>query len=80
MKDKVYCSVCERYVKPSRKKIDHKYHELWAFFFFLTFGIGFIIYLIIKFRKKQNTCPFCESVLDLSKKQRLEKERPHITG
>jgi len=29
-------------------------------------GIGFIIYLILRFLKNKNTCPNCESEFDLT--------------
>ncbi|MBD3212531.1 MAG: hypothetical protein GF311_07980 [Candidatus Lokiarchaeota archaeon] len=66
MKDKkVYCPTCERMVLPRRKNFDHKYHELIFFFVCLTFGLGYIIYLILKYKKKKDTCPYCERKLNL---------------
>lgn len=61
----VYCHICDRNVEPTRKQIDQKYHEIWFFFVILTFGIGYIVYLIMKYRKKKNTCPYCEDKFDL---------------
>ncbi|MFX0083124.1 MAG: hypothetical protein ACFE94_15360 [Candidatus Hodarchaeota archaeon] len=31
----------------------------------LTVGLGFIIYFILKYSKKPNTCPNCEAEFDL---------------
>ncbi len=65
MKKKVFCHICERYVEPKRKQIDQKYHEIWFFIVILTFGFGYLVYLIRKYIKKKNSCPFCEDKLDL---------------
>lgn len=48
-----------------RKNFDHVYHEILCFLVILTLGMGFIIYLILRYSKKPNTCPNCESVFDL---------------
>ena len=61
----VYCPTCEREVVLRRKNFDHVYHEVLCFMVFLTLGLGFIIYFILKYSKKPNTCPNCESVFDL---------------
>ncbi len=61
--DKVYCEVCERLVIPSRLNFKHIYHELLCFMIFLTWGLGFFIYLAIKYSKKKIYCPHCESKL-----------------
>jgi thiosulfate reductase cytochrome b subunit len=63
----VYCPTCDRYVELQKKSMPHVYHELWAFFIFLTFGIGYIIYFLIRKHQKRNTCPHCERTFDLSK-------------
>ncbi|MBN1214107.1 MAG: hypothetical protein JXA99_01570 [Candidatus Lokiarchaeota archaeon] len=66
MDKKVFCNTCERYVELKRKQIDQKYHELWFFFVFLTFGFGYLIFLIVKYRKRKNSCPYCEDIFDLN--------------
>ena len=63
---KVYCPTCEEIVTLRRKNFDHVYHEVLCFMVILTLGLGFIIYLILKYSKKPNTCPNCESVFDLN--------------
>ena len=60
----VYCPTCEKSVKLKRKNFDHMYHEILCFL--VLTGIGIIIYLILKYIKKKNTCPNCESVFDLN--------------
>ena len=62
---KVYCPTCEEIVVLRRKNFDHAYHEILCFSVILTMGLGFILYYILKYRKKPNTCPNCESVFDL---------------
>ncbi|MFX0106042.1 MAG: LITAF-like zinc ribbon domain-containing protein [Candidatus Hodarchaeota archaeon] len=65
MGHRVYCPTCEREVVLRRKNFDHVYHEVLCFMVILTLGLGFIIYFILKYSKKPNTCPNCESVFDL---------------
>lgn len=65
MGHKVYCPTCEQIVELRRKNFDHQYHEILCFTVILTLGLGFFIYLILKYSKKPNTCPNCESVFDL---------------
>ncbi|MFX1380777.1 MAG: LITAF-like zinc ribbon domain-containing protein [Promethearchaeota archaeon] len=65
MTHKVYCPTCEEIVTLRRKNFDHVYHEVLCFMVILTLGLGFIIYIILKYAKKPNTCPNCESVFDL---------------
>ncbi len=60
-----YCETCEHKVVLRRKNFDHMYHEVLCFLIFT--GIGFLIYLILKYSKKKNTCPNCESIFDLEK-------------
>lgn len=62
----VYCPTCEKEVELGRKNFDHQYHEILCFLVILTLGLGFIIYFILKYSKKPNTCPNCESVFDLN--------------
>jgi hypothetical protein len=62
---KVYCPTCEEIVELRRKNFSHQYHELLCFMVLLTLGLGFFIYYILKYSKKPNTCPNCESVFDL---------------
>jgi hypothetical protein len=59
----VYCETCERDVFLQRKNFDHMYHEVLIIFFIITLSIG---YWILRFRKKKNTCPNCESEFDLN--------------
>ena len=63
----VYCPTCEKEVVLRRKNFDHAYHEILCFMVILTLGLGFILYYILKYSKKPNTCPNCESVFDLDK-------------
>lgn len=78
MGHKVFCPTCEQTVELRRKTFEHQYHEILMFMVIMTIGLGFIIYFILKYSKKPNTCPNCESVFDLktlkpvehSKKQR----------
>lgn len=65
VKEKIYCPTCERMVIPRRKNFDHKYHELIFFFICLTMGLGYFIYLAIKYTKKKDTCPYCERTFDM---------------
>jgi len=64
-KTSIYCPVCEKEVILRRKNFDHIYHEVLCFLVILTLGIGFFVYLILKYSKKPNTCPNCESIFDL---------------
>ncbi len=57
-KNIVYCPTCEREVELRRKNFDHIYHEVLCFI--MLTGVGFIIYLILKYSKKKDTCPNCE--------------------
>ncbi|MFX1268169.1 MAG: LITAF-like zinc ribbon domain-containing protein [Promethearchaeota archaeon] len=57
----VYCSTCEREVELRRKNFDHIYHEVLCFMVLLTFGLGFLIYLLLKYSKKKDRCPNCET-------------------
>lgn len=66
-KKTVYCKTCEREVTLTRKNFEHIYHEVLCFMVILTLGLGFIIYYVLKYSKKPNTCPNCESVFDLKK-------------
>ncbi len=65
MRHRVYCPTCEQEVVLRRKNFDHIYHEVLLFLVILTLGLGFIIYLILKYSKKPNTCPNCETAFDL---------------
>ncbi len=64
---KVYCPTCEREVNLRRKNFDPVYHEVLCFMVILTLGLGFLVFFILKYSKKPNTCPNCESVFDLKK-------------
>ncbi|MFX0021351.1 MAG: LITAF-like zinc ribbon domain-containing protein [Candidatus Hermodarchaeota archaeon] len=66
MGHKVYCPTCEEIVELRRKNFDHQYHEILLFLVLLTLGLGFFVYLILKYSKKPNTCPNCESIFDLN--------------
>ncbi len=59
----VYCETCECEVELQRKSFNDIYHEFLCFL--VLTGIGFIIYLILKYKKKKDTCPNCESKFDL---------------
>ncbi len=60
----VYCETCERDVELRRKNFDQQYHEILCLLIVLTIGIG---YWILKYSKKKNTCPYCETEFDLRK-------------
>ncbi|MHA1913855.1 MAG: LITAF-like zinc ribbon domain-containing protein [Promethearchaeota archaeon] len=62
----VFCPTCEKTVVLRRKNFDHIYHEVLCFMVILTLGLGFIIYFILKYSKKPNTCPNCEMEFDLN--------------
>jgi len=62
VKHLVYCETCEKNVFLRRKQFEHKYHEILCILILMTFGIG---YLILKYRKKKNTCPNCQASFDL---------------
>jgi hypothetical protein len=76
MGHKVYCPTCEQVVELRRKNFDHQYHEILCFMIVLTLGLGFFIYYILKYSKKPNTCPNCESEFDLNN---LPSEGTNIT-
>ncbi|MHA1197462.1 MAG: LITAF-like zinc ribbon domain-containing protein [Promethearchaeota archaeon] len=61
----VYCPVCEREVVLTRKNFDHIYHEILCFMVILTCGLGFFVYLALKYSKKKDRCPNCETQFDL---------------
>ena len=64
----VYCETCERNVILRRKTFDHVYHEILCFIVISLFLIP--LYLFLKYRKKPNTCPNCETEFDLDKIKR----------
>ncbi len=66
MGHKVYCPTCEQEVVLRRKNFNHIYHEILCFLVILTLGMGFVLYLILKYSKTPNTCPNCETVFDLN--------------
>ena len=61
----VYCPTCEQKIVLRRKNFDHVYHEVLAFMVILTCGLGIFIYLILKYSKKKDRCPNCDSQFDL---------------
>ena len=75
-KNTVYCPTCEQEVVLRRKNFDHIYHEVLCFLVIMTVGIGFFIYLILKYSKKKDRCPNCDTQFDLQNlndKEILEK-------
>ena len=58
----IYCETCEREVELRRKDIEQKYNEIVCFLTLFTLGIG---YIILKYSRKKNTCPYCETKFDL---------------
>ncbi|NVM43509.1 MAG: LITAF-like zinc ribbon domain-containing protein [Candidatus Lokiarchaeota archaeon] len=64
-KHTVFCPTCEAEVILRRKNFEHRYHELLCFAVILTAGIGFFLYLILKYSKPENTCPNCEREFDI---------------
>ncbi len=77
MKKIVYCPTCEQKVILRRKNFDHIYHEILCFSVILTMGLGYILYLILKYSKPKDRCPNCEAQFDLdnlSDKEILEKD------
>jgi hypothetical protein len=66
-KKTVYCPTCEEEVVLRRKNFEHVYHEVLCFLVIMTVGVGFFIYLIIKYSKKKDRCPNCETQFDLQK-------------
>jgi len=77
MKKTVYCPTCEQKVILRRKNFDHIYHEILCFSVILTMGLGYILYLILKYSKPKDRCPNCEAQFDLDNlpdKEILEKD------
>ncbi|MFX0011254.1 MAG: LITAF-like zinc ribbon domain-containing protein [Candidatus Hermodarchaeota archaeon] len=66
VKREVFCPVCEKTVILRRKNIDRLYHEVLCFSIFLTAGLAIFAYLIIKYCRKRNRCPNCETKFDLN--------------
>ncbi|MBY9010818.1 MAG: LITAF-like zinc ribbon domain-containing protein [Candidatus Lokiarchaeota archaeon] len=64
-KKTVYCPTCEKEVILNRKNFEHIYHEVLCFLVIMTIGLGFFIYLILKYSKKKDRCPNCETQFDL---------------
>ncbi|MBY9015790.1 MAG: LITAF-like zinc ribbon domain-containing protein [Candidatus Lokiarchaeota archaeon] len=62
----VFCPTCEQNVVLRRKNFEHIYHEILCFSVILTAGLGFILYLILKYSKKKDRCPNCEAKFDLN--------------
>lgn len=63
VKNLVYCETCEANVILRRRQFEHKYHEILCILIILTLGLG---YLILKLRKKKNSCPNCQKSFDLN--------------
>jgi hypothetical protein len=59
----VYCETCQREVKLVRRHFKQKYNELICFLTLFTIGIG---YIILKYTRKKDTCPYCERRFDLT--------------
>lgn len=66
-KKTVYCPTCEQEVILRRKNFEHMYHEILCFLVIMTVGLGFFVYLILKYSKKKDRCPNCEAQFDLKK-------------
>jgi len=65
----VYCETCEREVELRRKDFEQKYNEIMCFLTLFTFGLG---YIILKYIRKKDTCPYCESRFDLKKLKEID--------
>jgi hypothetical protein len=59
----IYCETCEQFVELKRKGFDHMYHELLCIMFLTVVLIP--IYFILRYSKKKNSCPNCETEYDL---------------
>ena len=73
----IYCPTCEQKVVLRRKNFDHIYHEILCFSVVLTCGLGVFLYLILKYSKKKDRCPNCDTQFDLENlpdKDILEKD------
>ena len=70
----VYCETCERLVELKRKSFDHRYHELICIMFLTVVLIP--LYFILKYRKKKNSCPNCDTDFDL---KNLPKPPDHLS-
>lgn len=68
----MFCPTCEREIELRRKNFDHIYHEVLCFMVLLTCGIGFFVYLLLKYSKKKDRCPTCETKFDLHNLQEIE--------
>ncbi|NVM18193.1 MAG: LITAF-like zinc ribbon domain-containing protein [Candidatus Lokiarchaeota archaeon] len=64
-KKTVFCPTCEQEVILGRKNFEHIYHEVLCFLVIMTVGLGFFLYLILKYSKKKDRCPNCETQFDL---------------
>ncbi len=62
MGKKIYCPVCDQEVTLRRKQFEHKYHEILCLTMIVTFGMS---YVILKYIKKKDTCPNCQTRYDL---------------
>jgi hypothetical protein len=58
----VYCETCEKNIVLRRKQFEHIYHEILCLLTLVSFGMA---YLILKFIKKKNSCPNCQSIFDM---------------
>ncbi|MFW9898341.1 MAG: hypothetical protein ACFFDO_03670 [Candidatus Thorarchaeota archaeon] len=70
----IYCETCERFVELKRKSFNHRYHELLCIMFLTVFLIP--LYFFLKYSKKKNTCPNCETIFDLNN---LPKPPEHLS-
>ena len=68
----VFCETCEREVELRRKDFEQKYNEIICFLTLFTLGLG---YVILKYIRKKDTCPFCETRFDLKKLKEVESKQ-----
>ncbi|MFX1236819.1 MAG: hypothetical protein ACFFAS_08180 [Promethearchaeota archaeon] len=61
-KKTIYCDVCDQNVSLRRKQFEHKYHEILCLTMIVTFGMS---YLILRYIKRKDTCPNCQTRFDL---------------
>lgn len=70
----VFCETCGKHVILRRKPFEHKYHELLCIL--IITGVGFLMYLILKYSKKKDRCPNCETKFDIGNIKKVTRESP----
>ena len=70
-----YCKICKKEVEPSKKKMDTWDKVAWGLISLATVGIGFIVYLVYRFRyQKKKYCSICNVLVTFKTEEEKEKE------